>query len=134
MQVQSYLFFDGRCDEAIEFYKKTLGAKVGMLMRFKEGPEPHGHAPGSENKVMHGTIKVGDSTLMVSDGRNTGQPKFDGFALSLDAKTDAEAQTLFKALSDGGEVTMPLGPTFFATSFGMVKDRFGVHWMVLKAK
>ena len=134
MQVQPYLFFDGRCDEAIEFYKKTLGAKVGMLMRFKEGPEPHGHAPGSENKVMHGTIKVGDSTLMVSDGRNTGQPKFDGFALSLDAKTDAEAQTLFKALSDGGEVTMPLGPTFFATSFGMVKDRFGVHWMVLKAK
>ena len=83
---------------------------------------------------MHGTIKVGDSTVMVSDGRNTGKPKFEGFALSLDAKTDAEAQTLFKALSDGGEVAMPMGPTFFATSFGMVRDRFGVHWMVIKAK
>lgn len=83
---------------------------------------------------MHGSIKVGETTVMLSDGRNTGKPNFDGFALSLDAKTDAEAQTLFKALSDGGEVAMPIGPTFFATSFGMVRDRFGVHWMVIKPK
>ena len=134
MQVQPYLFFDGRCEEAIEFYKKAIGAASGMLMRWKDSPDKSMCSPGNENKVMHGTIKVGDSTMMVSDGRNTGKPKFEGFALSLDAKTDAEAQTLFKALSDGGEVAMPMGPTFFATSFGMVRDRFGVHWMVIKAK
>ena len=134
MQVQPYLFFDGRCDDAIEFYRKTLGAEVGMLMRWKDNPDKSMCTPANENKVMHGTIKVGDSTVMVSDGRYTGKPKFDGFALSLDAKTDADAQTLFNALSDGGEVAMPMGPTFFATSFGMVRDRFGVHWMVIKAK
>ena len=134
MQVQPYLFFDGRCDEAIEFYKKTLGAEVAMLMRWKDSPDKSMCTPSNENKVMHGTIRVGESTVMVSDGRNTGKPKFDGFALSLDAKTDAEAQTLFKALSNGGEVVMPMGPTFFATSFGMVRDRFGVHWMVIKGK
>ena len=134
MQVQSYLFFDGRCEEAIEFYKKTLGAEVGMLMRWKDSPDKSMCTPTNEYKVMHGTIRVGESTVMVSDGRNTGKPKFDGFALSLDAKTDAEAQTLFKALSNGGEVVMPMGPTFFATTFGMVRDRFGVHWMVIKGK
>src|SRR5512139_3177049 len=134
MQVQPYLFFDGRCEAAIEFYKKALGAEVDMLMRFKDIPDKSMCAPGSENKVMHASLKIGDTRVMASDGRNTGQPKFDGFALSLDAKSDAEAQTLFKALSDGGEVAMPMSPTFFATSFGMVKDRFGVHWMVIKAK
>lgn len=134
MQVQPYLFLDGRCEDAIEFYKKAIGAEVGMLMRWKDSPDKSMCTPANENKVMHGTIRVGDTTMMVSDGRNTGAPKFDGFALSLDAKTDAEAQTLFKALSDGGEMTMPMGPTFFATSFGMVRDRFGVHWMVIKAK
>jgi len=134
MQIQPYLFFDGRCEEAIEFYKKTLGAETGMLMRWKDSPDKSMCTPANANKVMHGTIRVGESTVMVSDGRNTGKPKFDGFALSLDAKSDAEAQTLFKALSDGGEVAMPMGPTFFATSFGMVRDRFGVHWMVIKAK
>jgi PhnB protein len=134
MQVQPYLSFDGRCEEAIAFYKKTLGAEVGMLMRWKDSPDKSMCTPANENKVMHSTIRVGETTVMVSDGRNTGTPKFDGFALSLDAKTDAEAQMLFGALSEGGDITMPLGPTFFATSFGMLKDRFGVHWMVIKAK
>ena len=134
MLIQPYLFFDGRCDEAIEFYKKAIGAEVVMLMRWKDSPDKSMCTPLNENKVMHSCIKIGETRIMASDGRNTGKPKFDGFALSLDVKTDAEAQTLFKALSDGGEVAMPLGPTFFATSFGMVRDRFGVHWMVLKAK
>jgi PhnB protein len=90
--------------------------------------------PANANKVMHSSLRIGETAVMASDGRNTGQPNFQGFALSLDAKTDTEAQTLFKALSDGGEVAMPMGPTFFATSFGMVRDRFGVHWMVIKLK
>ena len=133
MFIQPYLFFDGRCDEAIEFYKKAIGAEVAMLMRWKDARQVDVHARQREQ---------GDAFLP-QDRRHQRhgvrrpqyrKPKFDGFALSLDVKTDAEAQTLFKALSDGGEVAMPLGPTFFATSFGMVKDRFGVHWMVLKAK
>jgi PhnB protein len=136
MQVQPYLFFDGRCEEALDFYKKTLGAKVEMMMRFKENPEKNDHmcAPENQDKVMHCCFKIGDTAIMGSDGRNSGQPKFDGFALSLDVKSDDEAQKQFKALSDGGEVAMPMGPTFFASSFGMVRDRFGVHWMVIKAK
>ena len=134
MTIQSYLFFDGRCDEAIAFYKKAVGAEVAMLMRWKDSPDKSMCTPGNENKVMHSCLKIGDASVMASDGRNTGNPKFDGFALSLNVKTDAEAQTRFKALSEGGEVAMPLGPTFFATSFGMVKDRFGVNWMVIKQK
>jgi len=134
MTIQSYLFFDGRCDEAIEFYKKAVGAEVAMLMRWKDSPDKSMCTPGNKNKVMHSCLKIGDASVMASDGRNTGNPKFDGFALSLNVKTDAEAQTRFKALSEGGEVAMPLGPTFFATTFGMVKDRFGVNWMVIKQK
>jgi PhnB protein len=134
MQVQSYLFFDGRCEEAIEFYKKALGAKVDMLMRFKDSPEPAKEgmcAPGSDNKVMHASLHIGDTRVMASDGRCQGKPVFQGFALSLDAKTEAEADRLFKALADGGQVQMPLGKTFFSPRFGMVADRFGVSWMVI---
>jgi PhnB protein len=134
MFVQPYLFFDGRCDEAIAFYKKAIGAEVEMLMRWKDSPEKSMCTPANEDKVMHSCIKVGETRMMASDGRNTGNPKFDGFALSLDVKSDDEAQKQFKVLSDGGEVAMPMGPTFFASSFGMVRDRFGVHWMVIKAK
>jgi PhnB protein len=136
MQIQPYLFFDGRCEEAIEFYRRTLGAEVTMLMRFKEAPpQPAGAsgcapAPGTENKVMHAAIRIGETTVLVSDGRCGGQPNFQGFALSLQPANDAEAARLFAALSDGGEVRMPLGKTFFAASFGMVADRFGVSWMV----
>ena len=134
MFIQPYLFFDGRCDEAIEFYKKAIGAEVEMLMRWKDSPDKSMCSPGNENKVMHSCIKIGETSVMASDGRNTGKPNFDGFALSVDAKSDADAKTMFDALSDGGEVVMPMGPTFFASSFGMVRDRFGVHWMVIKPK
>jgi PhnB protein len=135
MQVQPYLFFDGRCEEAIEFYRKTIGAQVGMLMRWKDSPEPCPEGaipPGSENKVMHASLQIGDTTVMASDGRCTGAPTFQGFSLSLDAASDDEAKRLFDALSDGGQVQMPLGKTFFASSFGMVADKFGVPWMVIK--
>ena len=136
MQVQPYLFLDGRCEEAIEFYKKTLGAKVEMMMRFKESPEPMPPGmvpPGSENKIMHSALKIGDTTVMASDGRCLGKPTFQGFSLSITAKNEAEADKLFAALGDGGQVQMPLAKTFFSPSFGMVADRFGVSWMVYVA-
>jgi PhnB protein len=135
MQVQPYLFFDGRCEEAIEFYRRTLGAEVQMLMRFKDAPQDAcpqgGFAPGTENKVMHGSLQIGSATVLVSDGRNTGKPNFQGFGLALDVASDADAKRTFDALSDGGQVQAPLSKTFFASSFGMVVDRFGVLWMVL---
>lgn len=130
MQIQPYLFFDGRCEEAIEFYRSKLGAEVDMLMRFKDSPEPHQHTPGSDNKIMHANLRIGDTMVLASDGRCLGQPSFQGFALSLTPADDAEADRLFTALSDGGQVQMPLGKTFFASSFGMLADRFGVSWMV----
>ena len=133
MHVQSYLFFDGRCDEAIEFYKKTLGAKVDMLMRFKDGPDQSMCKPGDENKVMHASLTIGETRVMVSDGRNAGKPEFKGFALSVNAKNEADADRLFNGLSAGGNVMMPLGKTFFSPRFGMLADRFGVHWMVMVA-
>lgn len=135
MQVQPYLFFNGRCEEAIEFYRRALGAEVTMLMRFKESPEapPPGKVPpGWENKVMHANLRVGDTEVMASDGSEQGA-RFQGFSLSLSVRDDAEAERLFAALSDGGQVHMPLAKTFFASSFGMLTDRFGVSWMVIAA-
>ncbi len=134
MQVQPYLTFEGRADEAIEFYKTALDAKVTMVMRWKDSPDKSMCSPGNEDKVMHSYMTIGETGVMISDGRNSGNPKFDGFSLSLDVKTDDEAKKLFASLSDGGAVVMPIGPTFFASSFGMVRDRFGVHWMVIKPK
>jgi len=131
MQVQPYLFLDGRAEEAIEFYKKTIGAKVEMLMRWKDSPDKSMCAPGNENKVMHSCLRIGETAVMASDGRNTGNPEFKGFALSINAKDEAEADRLFGALSDGGQVTMPMTKTFFSPSFGMVADKFGVGWMII---
>jgi PhnB protein len=134
MQIQPYLFFEGRAEEAIEFYRNALGAKAEMLMHFKDSPEPPPPgecAPGSEDKVMHASLRIGDATVMMSDGRCSGQPSFQGFSLSISASNEAEAERWFAALSDGGQVQMPLGQTFFARRFGMVADRFGVSWMII---
>jgi PhnB protein len=134
MQVQPYLFLDGRCEEAIEFYRRALGAKVEMLMRFKDCPETeHKPSPGTADKVMHSALRIGEATVMMSDGRCQGKPSFQGFALSLTAPDEAAAERLFKALADGGQVQMPLEKTFFSPRFGMVADRFGVPWMVVVA-
>src|SRR5215468_9512968 len=132
MLVQPYLFFDGRCEEAIEFYRKAIGAEVEMLMRYKECPDPQPGSvpPGAENKVMHSCLKIGESRVMASDGYCTGKPNFQGFNLSLTAANEAEADRAFKALGDGGQVQLPLTKTFFAPRFGMVTDRFGVAWMI----
>lgn len=134
MHIQPYLHFNGACDQALDFYKRAVGAQVGMLMRFKEAPEGSGCTPANADKVMHCEIKIGDSTIMASDGMNTGKPNFQGFSLSLTPASDAEAKKLFDALADGGQVHMPLGKTFFSSAFGMVVDRFGLNWMVYVPK
>jgi PhnB protein len=134
MKVEPYLFFDGRCEEAIELYRKVLGASVDMLMRFKDSPEPPRPGmvpPGSENKIMHASLRIGDARIMASDGQCQGKPHFDGFSLSITAANEAEAKRIFAALSEGGQVRMPLAKTFFSPSFGMLADRFGVGWMVI---
>jgi PhnB protein len=128
--VQSYLCFNGRCEEAIEFYRKALGAEVLMLMRFKDAPEPAMCTPGSENKVMHASFRIGETHVMASDGRCTGQLNFAGISLSLTVSDEADADRFFSALADGGQVQMPLAKTFFSPKFGMLADRFGVSWMV----
>ena len=136
MQVQPYLFFDGRCEEALEYYRRALGAEVTMLMRFKDSPEPHEHGmvpPGAGDKVMHASFRIGDTEVMASDGQCAGRPSFQGFALSVTARDEADADRRFAALAEGGQVQMPLAKTFFAARFGMVADRFGVSWMIYVA-
>jgi PhnB protein len=131
MTVQPYLFFDGRCEEALAFYKRAVGAEEQMVLRWKDSPDQSMPAPdGDANKIMHARVKIGDAVVLASDGRCQGQPKFDGFALSLTVANEAEADRAFNALADGGQVHMPLGKTFFSPRFGMVADRFGVSWMV----
>ena len=133
MQIQPYLFFNGRCEEAIDFYRNALGAEVEMMMRFKESPDPLPPgliAPGFENKVMHASVRIGGAVMMASDGMAAGETNFKGFSLSIDAPDAAGVDRLFNALAEGGSVTMPLGKTFWSPRFGMVSDRFGVGWMV----
>jgi PhnB protein len=133
MQVQPYLFFEGRCEEAVEFYRRALGAEVEMLMRFKDSPEPTMAPPGAGDKVMHMSLRIGETTVLASDGRCQGRPGFQGFSLSLTVPNNAEAERLFASLADGGQVQMPLTKTFFSPHFGMVADRFGVSWMIYVA-
>ena len=138
MQVQPYLFFDGRCAEAVEFYRSALGAEVTALMRFKDAPPQEGAAPGEEcaapaanpDQVMYSSFRIGDSTVNASDGLPPGEAGFKGFSLSLVVKDGDTAERLFAALAEGGQVQQPLIKTFFSSHFGMVSDRFGVGWMV----
>ena len=132
--IHPHLFYEGRCEEAIEFYKKNLGAEVQFLMRIKESPEPQppgSTPPGSGDKILHARVRIGQSILLMADGRCNGKPVFDGFTLTLIVATPEESERAFKALADGGQVRMPLVKTFFSPSFGMVADRFGLGWMVL---
>lgn len=134
MTVQPYLMFGGRCQEAVDFYRDAIGAEVRMLMRFKEAPDqpPPGMVPPNwDEKIMHSEIKIGDTVVMASDGCDTNGPSFKGFSLTFSAPNEAEADRTFAALSDGGQVTMPLGKTFFAPRFGMLVDRFGLSWMII---
>ena len=131
MQVQPYLNFNGRCEEALAFYGKALGAKIERVMHFKDSPDPSMVSPGSENKVMHSSFRVGDAIVLASDGRCQGETNFQGISLTLTVPDEAEAERRFGALSDGGQVQMPLTKTFFSPRFGMVADRFGVSWMII---
>jgi PhnB protein len=131
-----YLFFNGRCEEAMNFYKKALGGEIEMIMRWKDNPDmaSDGCAPGMQfdpEKIMHASLKIGDAILMASDGMPQEKSGFQGFSVSLTARTDAECDRWFNALADGGQVQMPLGKTFFAQRFGAVADKFGVSWMII---
>ena len=128
--VQPYLSFEGRCEEALDFYRKAIGAETTVLMRYKDSPDPGMCAPGEGDKVMHASVRIGETTILASDGRCGGQPNFQGIALSLTAPDEADAERLFAALAEGGKVTLPLTKTFFSPRFGMIADRFGVSWMV----
>lgn len=133
MPVQPYLFFDGRCQEALAFYQQAIGAEVTMMMRYRDSPEPPppgSMPPGSEDKVMHASVIIGGSAVLMSDGHCSGAANFQGFALSLTVANPAEAERAFAALGKGAEVRMPLGKTFFSPAFGMLTDQFGVMWMV----
>jgi PhnB protein len=128
--LQPYLVFNGRCQEALDFYAQALGAKIGLIHRFKDAPDQSMCAPGSEEKIMHSSFQVGTATLMASDGQCNGVSGFEGFSLSLNLTKEADAKRFFEALAQGGSITMPLTKTFFSPAFGMVKDRFGVSWMI----
>lgn len=133
MKVDAYLTFSGRCEEAVRFYQRALGAQVEMMMRFSEAPDsppPGMLPPGSGDKIMHSSFRIGDTMVMASDGLAFGGPEFKGFSLSIAVASEAEAERVFNALLDGGKVTMPLGKTFWSPRFGMLEDRFGVAWMV----
>ena len=133
MKTEPYLFFEGRCDEAIAFYREAVGAELLMLMRYREAANAEQCAPQNLDSVMHAALRVGDSVLMLSDGFVNGAPRFEGFAVSLTVDDDASARKCFDALARGGTVKAPLESTFFASSFGMVADPFGVTWMVMKS-
>lgn len=133
MKAEAYLFLEGRCEEAIAFYRRALGADVEMMMRFDESPDPPPPGmlpPGSGRKIMHASLRVGETLVMLSDGMCGGTASFSGFAVSVSVATEAEADRMFGALGEGGTVRMPIGPTFWSPRFGMVADRFGVMWMV----
>ena len=137
MNAQPYLFFEGRAEEALTFYTKAFETQVSALMRFKEAPDkppPGMLPPGSDDKVMHSSFKVGGTEVMLSDGNCSGKPNFSGFSLAVDTTDEATARRMFGALAEGGQVTMPLGKTFWSPLFGMVTDRYGVGWMVMVAQ
>ena len=136
MNIQPYLFFEGRCEEALEYYRGAIGAEIMMMMRYKdsaEPPPPEMLPPGSENKIMHANVRIGDSVVMASDGLCSGKPGFASFSLSLNVATEAEADRFFAALADGGQIQMPLDKTFWSPRFGMLVDRFGLGWMISTA-
>lgn len=136
MQVQPYLYFDGRTEEALKFYEAKLGAKIEVMMRFSDAPpgamQGSPGAPPPADKVMHANFRIGDTQIMASDGMCGGHSEFKGISMTITVEEEAEAERLFAAISsDGGKVTMPMSKTFFAGRFGMAADKFGVNWMVL---
>ena len=131
MKVQAYITFGGRCEEALEFYKKSIGAEVTGLMRWKESPDKSMKGPpGFEEKIMNAAFRIGETELMADDGMGEAPAQFKGMTLAIEVADDAEAKRVFTALGEGGNVQMPLAKTFWTSSFGMLIDKFGVSWMV----
>lgn len=130
VNAQPYINFNGRAEEALDLYKRVLAAEVRLLMRCKDAPGPT-PTPGLENKILHSEVQIGSSTLFITDGRNTNTIEFKGVSISVEASNEAEAKRIFDGLADGGTVTMALAPSFFAKSFGMLTDRFGLEWLVI---
>jgi PhnB protein len=128
--IQPYLFFNGRCEEALDFYRKALGAEVTALLHYRDSPDP-ASANNTADKVMHANFQVGETQIMASDGQSGAEPGFEGFALALNVATEVEAMRLFDGLRDGGQVQAPLTKTFYSPCFGMVSDRFGILWMII---
>jgi PhnB protein len=133
MPIQPYLAFNGRCEEAIEFYRKALGAEVNMMLRFKQSPDQSMISPENAEKIMHADVRIGDGVVLMSDGMCTGTTKFEGIALSFTVPDEAAAESGFNALAEGGSIQMPLTQTFFSPRFGMLQDKFGVGWMIYVA-
>ena len=134
MRVQPYLVFDGRCEEALGFYKKSAGAEIDTLMRWKDNPDKSMCTPSNADKILHSQFRIGETEILASDGRNTGHPEFKGFALTVSAKDAAELDQLVASLGEGGTVTMPPAKTFFAERFCVLTDKFGVAWMLIVAR
>jgi PhnB protein len=134
MRVQPYLVFDGRCEEALDFYKKATGAEIDRLMRWKDNPDKSMCTPSNADKIMHSQFRIGETEILASDGRNTGHPEFKGFALTVSTKDAAELDKLVASLGEGGTVTVPPAKTFFAERFGVLTDKFGVNWMLIVAR
>lgn len=130
MKVETYLFFNGKCEEALTFYQQLLGIEVSMLMRYKESPDQSMCPPNSDEKIMHANFKIGETALMASDGDSEDQPNFQGFSLSFDVPNKAEGERVINGLAEGGKITMPLAPSFWGGLFGMVTDKYGISWMV----
>ena len=130
MKVEPYLLFNGRCEEALDFYTRALDAEVTALMRYSDAPDPDVRPGVPRDKIMHANFRIGESLLMASDGECAGEPEFAGVSLSISPPDEAEAKRLFDALLEGGEVILPLGKTFWSPAFGMLKDRFGLSWMI----
>ena len=129
MRAEPYLYFNGRCEEAIIFYQSALGAELVELVRFRDAP--HIPAPaGADDKIMHALLRIGESSLLLSDGPCRGTTYFQGFSLALSVKEDEEAERIFRGLVRGGRVHIPLKTTSFASTFGMAADPFGVLWTV----
>lgn len=132
MNVQPYIFFEGRCEEALAFYRRAIGAEIVQLKRYREAPQRNPDLPpGSDDKIMHAAFRVGDSVVLASDGFSNGNPTFTGFSLTIEADDTAQAEYMFAALADGGEVKQPLIETFFSPRFGMLVDRFGLGWIIV---
>jgi len=129
MNVQTYLFFDGRCEEAIEFYKAVFGADLLYSMRFREGP-PNLVTAENEEKIFHATMRFGETVINLSDDLKQERGSFGGFAILAHLDNDASAEEAFESLQEGGRVGMPIQEVFWASRYGIVTDRFGVTWKI----